>query len=158
MMLESLPESRKSGNGWKMTWQPIPSVRGNGWERLGPSHCGFSWGNAYRQGRGRSQWSRGHIPWDKGSEMGWLLEMLFGTSICVVAVRSWNRSWLSVLRSLGRRARTAAETISSHLFCKITIDRTQFETTQILDKKQRWNKYLFPANSRNLRLQESTWF
>ena len=31
----------------------------------------------YWQGRGRSQWSRGHIPWDKGSEIGWLLEMQY---------------------------------------------------------------------------------
>ena len=33
--------------------------------------------NIYWQGRRRSQLSRGHIPWDNGSEIGWLLEMQY---------------------------------------------------------------------------------
>ena len=38
MVLESIPESRKSGNGWKMTWEFIPNILGNRWKWFGLCH------------------------------------------------------------------------------------------------------------------------
>ena len=45
VMLESLPESRRTENGWKMTWQFIPKIWSNRWKRFGLCHCVFSYRN-----------------------------------------------------------------------------------------------------------------
>ena len=75
MILESLPESRKTGNRWKMAWQFIPNVWSNRREWFGLCHSGFSRRDTKWQERGGSQWSCRHIPWNKGGKIRWLLEL-----------------------------------------------------------------------------------
>ena len=73
MVFESSSESRKSWDGWKMTWQCIPNFWCNRRKRSRACHGGFAQRNTYRQGRRRAEWSHRCIAWNECSEVGGLL-------------------------------------------------------------------------------------
>ena len=75
VMFESSSKSRKSRNGWQMTWQWVPDIWSNRWKRFGGCDSGFTWGNTYRQNWSRAECSRRYIFWDERCKIGWLLKL-----------------------------------------------------------------------------------
>ena len=82
VMFESSSESRKSWNGWQMTWQWFPDIWSNRWTRFGGCDGGLTWGNTYRQNWSRAECSRRYIFWDQRCQIGWLLKLEYPESNC----------------------------------------------------------------------------
>ena len=80
VMFESSSKSRKSWNGWQMTWQWVPDIWSNRWKRFGGCDGGFTWGNKYRQNWSRAECSRRYIFWDERCQIGWLLKLEYPES------------------------------------------------------------------------------